>query len=320
MLIITDVYFHDLHLRRGIVLGFPFTPLVENDYPIAFDVGERLLEQGLAYAAPQELPPNTPLAKSLPDDIYPQPETLAEHYASIVAGARRSNLGIHHTDERALKLAALADDRDAVEALIGKKIDIDAVSDGETALIAVAARSYKPEMAVWLINRGAAPDLVVENQSAMSAAVNRRFEWMIKPLLEHGADPSAVVDGRSLLAMASGGGPKYIELLLDHGAKAANANEAAMLMVRLASFGWPRGIGMILDQGFDPNAPTSNGVLPLHRAVSSGKPEVVKLLVERGADPAIVEPATRQTAIEVAQKQRDAGQRDELLRLLRAGR
>ena len=44
----------------------------------------------------------------------------------------------------------------------------------------------------------------------------------------------------------------------------------------------------MLEEGADPNAKDKDGNTPLHKAADEGRFDVVKLLLERGADPNII--------------------------------
>jgi uncharacterized protein len=138
-----------------------------------------------------------------------------------------------------------------------------------------------------------------------------RAEW----LLARGANPNAAAfyTGRPLHAEARLSG--YVEmaaLLERHGARPANlqglhAFQAACLagdraeaetllrgdpslilrpepLLQAAELGHEQGVSLLLSLGANPEGLDRQGISPLHRAVQSGKVEIVRRLVEAGAD------------------------------------
>ncbi|KAJ6127215.1 hypothetical protein N7523_002827 [Penicillium sp. IBT 18751x] len=107
-----------------------------------------------------------------------------------------------------------------------------------------------------------------------------------RELLSRGADPNRIgVRGVSLLtgAILASEDTSLVELLLEYGAKL----EQDLLFVALR----PRGrqpqlmTSFFLDKGLDPNQFNADWGTPLHFAVRTGKPNIVKLLLDAGADP-----------------------------------
>ncbi|MCP4379554.1 MAG: ankyrin repeat domain-containing protein [bacterium] len=107
-------------------------------------------------------------------------------------------------------------------------------------------------------------------------------------------------DQRALKIAVKQNNQREIKKLLDRGVGPVSDSEAAELMVRWAGYGWPEFVGILIDQGIDPNKPASSGHLPLVAAVDRGKIEVIKLLLKHGADPHLIETPRGQTAIGAA--------------------
>jgi ankyrin repeat protein len=138
----------------------------------------------------------------------------------------------------------------------------------------------------------------------------------IKLLLDRGANPNARVSGntetRTIFTMqwffeagatafvraAQSGDTALMRLLLSHGADpkiAANSGDTALAAA--AGMGWVEGVTyewsreetaqavkMLLDLGLDPNSSNVDGRTPLMGAALKGRIDVVKLLVDAGAD------------------------------------
>jgi ankyrin repeat protein len=138
---------------------------------------------------------------------------------------------------------------------------------------------------------------------------------LIKLLLEKGADPNARVKDNTLtrtiftmqwfyengatafIRAAQSSDTALMKLLLEYKAdpKAATA-QGDNALTASAGIGWVDGVTyersakenveavrMLLDLGLDPNGPNQEGRTPLMGAALKGRPEVIQLLVDRGA-------------------------------------
>ena len=151
--------------------------------------------------------------------------------------------------------AARNGDRDALRALIDKKVDVNATeADGSTALLWASYRDDQ-ESANLLIrahaNVNAANDLGV---TPLWAASQNGGAAMVRTLLEAGAKPNA--------ALLAGETP---------------------LMVAARS-GYPEIVEQLLLKGANPNARGTRGQTALMWAVAQKHPEAVKVLLAHGAD------------------------------------
>ena len=153
--------------------------------------------------------------------------------------------------------AAMNGNRDAVRALLQKRVDVNAPQvDGTTALH-WAVRRDDVEMADLLIRAGARVAATNrDGATPMQLAALNGNAAMLDLLIAAGADPNAPVSrfaDTTLMMAARTGKTDAIEVLLDHGA-AINAKE------------------------------TWGGTTPLMFAASEHHPAAVKLLIDRGAD------------------------------------
>jgi ankyrin repeat protein len=176
----------------------------------------------------------------------------------------------------------------------------------------------------------------------MLAARNRQLD-RVTTLLDAGADATRANDngGTPLMYAALGGDPRIVRLLLDHdvdlNAKAENGWSAVMIA---AAKGYVEVVRMLMDEGADPtlvdvygwtplmragfenrtsvvklllqhdrvdiNRRGENGLTALHLAATQGHVEIVRLLVEHGADPNIKDNFDRTAyAIALESKQSD---------------
>lgn len=109
-----------------------------------------------------------------------------------------------------------------------------------------------------------------------------------------GGDPAKVntvsPDGWPLLHLAAAfGPPDAVDLLLQNGADVHQISATPMRNQALhAALGLGREqetVRMLLRRGADPNAPQAGGIRPLHQASAAGRLDLVRLLLDAGADP-----------------------------------
>jgi ankyrin repeat protein len=134
------------------------------------------------------------------------------------------------------------------------------------------------------------------------AAANGRTT-VVARMLDVGADPTLVDDaGRSALTLAVRAGHDEIaRMLLDAGAdpttvsdedhRVGRAGLDGRTLYRAARRGDTAAIQRALSAGYDPDAPAGDDGMPLvHAAALAGQAEVVRLLVDAGADPNVIGP------------------------------
>jgi ankyrin repeat protein len=148
------------------------------------------------------------------------------------------------------------------------------ISDSRHILEAIQYAQYAGQMEIvdLLLHRD--PDLASRTSSGMSylsCAINHGDCALVQTLLNMGADPNQPVYGRNaLLHAAACGFPKVVELLLDHGARIDEISRydgvSALSFAAQASF-------LRTPEYPNPQA-----------AQRRNYPEVVRLLLERGAD------------------------------------
>jgi ankyrin repeat protein len=108
----------------------------------------------------------------------------------------------------------------------------------------------------------------------------------VRLLLERGADPNLRNDGKATALMYAADDPEKTRLLLEHGADAnARSDEGRTpLLIAASRSGSSPVVRLLLDHGANPSDRDSGGRTVLNRAGSSGDPELIHLLLDRGAD------------------------------------
>lgn len=112
----------------------------------------------------------------------------ANWFTPLLFAAQQGNL-----DAARLLLAAGADVNEAAPDGIGGNTNASArfVADTEAAALLVAIDSGHPEMALFLLERGADPNHDGAGRTALHAAVQRKMPEVVGALLARGADPNA---------------------------------------------------------------------------------------------------------------------------------
>jgi ankyrin repeat protein len=94
--------------------------------------------------------------------------------------------------------------------------------------------------------------------------------------------------GETAIIIASSSGNKaMVKMLLDKGANPNITNEGYTAIIYATSYGFVEIVEMLVENGADVNQIHLDGTTPLINAVLSDDGEMVKLLLDKGADPAI---------------------------------
>lgn len=163
-----------------------------------------------------------------------------------------------------------------------------------------AVRMDRRPLVKVLLERGANPNCMYDDDTPLSWAAQKREIGIMKDLLEAGADPNIEVMrwGRpvSVLCMAvdlAGRNIVYqmMKMLLDAGAdpnRTDHNGRTPVSMIARASDGNWKKYELLFKHGADPNVPDSNGRVALDWPLvhmSGSDPEIVKMLIINGADP-----------------------------------
>ena len=231
-----------------------------------------------------------------------------------------------------LALAALNAGVEMADTLLRAGADPDAARTGGETVLMTAARTGNVALVRSLAAAGAAVRGATHfrAQTPLMWAASEGHADVAQFLIEVGADVHArsVHGTTALLLAARNGDVETARVLLDGGAD-VNANEPYLpfdarvdveesqtsgrtpLLVASASLvatsGWEYELDVepsthealalfLLERGADPNVPDSIGRTALHAAVETGKTDLVKALLEHGADPNARSPRPRSSS------------------------
>ncbi len=156
----------------------------------------------------------------------------------------------------------------------------------EPAAIIDAVRSGDAQAVKRLLGRGT--NINVRDDTGASALMHSTVyadEHMVSMLLKHGADVNAENNAKATALMWSVKSPAKAKLLIDHGADVNAVTEEGLTPLIMAAVlpDSAETVRLLLKHGAEVNANSQN-FSPLMAASSRGDVEVVKLLLENGAD------------------------------------
>lgn len=223
-------------------------------------------------------------------------ESFSQAFQKLQATSGRSDIKAIINDARAL-LAVSKDDMAKMHPAIRGALEQSTIDAG---LVVCTQGDFKRETLEGLLDLGANPLGMRANDPQAKSALwyclkDRSNLEAALTLLEKTPDMTESHEGISLLALAASRQAEHdIEIVPQFaakGAKFANPDEAAMALMEACARAQMKTIDVALDQGAD-----LNGVLvsahgdaqnPLIQAARFDKAEVVRLLLGKGADPAI---------------------------------
>ena len=188
------------------------------------------------------------------------------------------------SDEATKKLveAIRAGDKAAVDALMNAGPELlHVTAPSGSSVLLLAAYFGHPELAEVFVRHGAKPNVFEASALGDLESVRKLIG------ADRGLVNSFAPDGFYPLGLAAYFGHRAIvEFLLKNGADVSLAARNAQRVTALhagASRGGPEIVKILLEAGADPSAKQERGFVPLHSAAANGNVAVVELLLKHGA-------------------------------------
>lgn len=155
------------------------------------------------------------------------------------------------------------------------------MNNGDTSLVYACNRNTLPSIVQEMLEYGANPNAKDKNgNTPLQVACQGNRPEIVKILLAHGADPNLL--GRELPIDSVIRFPGCLELLI----RASVNLKASKGLMELATYhNQIDVVRMLLDAGLDPNEKRMDTYTPLGTAIRDKHPEIIPLLLSRGADP-----------------------------------
>jgi len=222
-------------------------------------------------------------------------------------------------DKTPLHYAAERGDVEIVRLLLEKGADLNARDYMGQTPLHEATKNGHVDVVKLLLEHGANPNIRDEESmtpTPLHYATERGDMKIVELLLEHGANPNALAfaDWRKVTPLYYAAEKGYIEivrLLVRRGANigidksplyvatakghvhvvefllqqvADPSTVVNDLLITASGYGSTEVVRLLLERGANPNAKDKDGETPLHEAAKNGHVDVVKLLLEKGAD------------------------------------
>jgi|GEM_PF-1030611 len=164
-------------------------------------------------------------------------------------------------------------------------------TDAEVKTFMDAARRGNNREIKELLDKGIDPNVVDDyGDSALANACAYKYASTVKLLLESGADPNICGDlnlSTALMTAVTFNQKAITNLLLEHKANINQKDKKGSTALHRACMNDKEMISILLQNGADIDAQINDGTTPLMSAVEADKPEIVKLLLDNGANPDI---------------------------------
>jgi ankyrin repeat protein len=216
-------------------------------------------------------------------------DVAATRYFAEVEGADLDEPSSSYHKQTAMHLAANEGQLDVVRYLVAKGADIDAPNKNGSPPLAGALGRHHPEVAEFLLARGADVQVRGRFGGALHYAAGGSNLEAARYLLSLGFDVNEEAKDYDIRPLCSAGYSATAEMmtfLIERGSALQEAcgRAARSALHRAADGGNVEGARVLLDHGHDPNGYPTARSTPLHMAVEKYEEEFAELLLEYGAD------------------------------------
>lgn len=233
-------------------------------------------------------------------------ERDAETLKAMLGGGFDPN----YTDEfgqSAIIFSILAGDAAGVDILLDAGANPNTLDRNGNPILPVAAGEGYLEIVQSLIKKGADVNRPGNRgYTALTDAAGKDHLDIVKALIDAGADPDiAAEDGVTPVWAASSDGLAQVAAYLLPLSKNVNVKETLSgrtLLITMIEWKQAALVKALLERGVDVNAPDARGWTPLMWAAKSDDAEITRMLLKKGADPAI-HSVLNETALAIAKKE-----------------
>lgn len=207
---------------------------------------------------------------------------LNEKYEKYKVGTRHRG-----SDQNALHVAISKNRIEMVKLFMSKGALLHTAGcEGKTPLHMASRGRY--EIAEMLLNSDEEIDVNIvddHGQTPLFSAIDARSFDCFQLLLEHGADVHVTdYNGQSLMHIAARGAVDEMKMLMEHGVAIDSADNDGEMPVHVAARRCLKTLEILLNNGASVHDVGSKNRTPLHSASGAGFINIVKYLLNRGAD------------------------------------
>jgi ankyrin repeat protein len=203
-------------------------------------------------------------------------ELLLSHGARVVAGTWTVGAAVYADDPHAVALLL-----EALEGATGQ------AAREATGALPDAAADASPDVVAALLAAGADPEANDDERgiSALRRAVRAGQNQTAALLVSCGAPDDSTDIDRFIGACLRADRQSAEQLLAEHpGLRDRLTDDDTAAVVEAAGAASAAGVGLMLELGFSPDARNGSGEQPLHSAAYAGNADMVRLLIDAGAD------------------------------------